>query len=204
MSYILRRLFSEFLDSLERRPPASLIVCKDYVDLGGNNWIPATTVSYIIESARRAQMTDPSDLEKLLELKNRDPNTASLNDVVASASVVWELDLETLRVNEAIDPAIFEQDLFPEDFPVNNFVLGATERSLTQAAMEGLDNLDDGIGKQESNVEKKTSLDFTPEVLVTNGERTSKTGGRVFLIISISVVCILGVTLLLYLKGRRS
>jgi len=115
----------DYLSRLESFRPGMLIVCNDYHEVSPGVWIPETTISYAISSLhdREVAALEEEDHEFIINARDSDPHTAHLDHVVVRGYHVFKLDMDSLRINEPIDPATFEASIIPSGVPVSNFLL---------------------------------------------------------------------------------
>ena len=188
--------------------PAMLIVNKKYVKTESGIWVPETTTSYAMSSLNPSRLLNPDDRDTLLAANLRDPHTKGLLDCVVTGFHVWDLDMNSLKLNEPIDPNVFEKSIIPEGVPVSNFRLGIHPRDLARIAQQNLETVAqqsiEGVAQQALDPNAISERMGGRQVSQPNTQPTSGTQhGGVWVPVLLAVSALLTVGILLARKARR-
>jgi len=117
----------DYLNYLATITPATLVVNEEYTELAPGLWIPQKSTAYglsylIPKEAMQQELQSPEDYERIRRLKDNFPATADLKNIIVRGYHVFELDMNSLRVNESVDASIFEESIIPDGVPVTDFV----------------------------------------------------------------------------------
>jgi hypothetical protein len=163
----------KLLDSIESSKPAMLMVNRNYIKTESGIWVPQTAVSYVLGSLNPSKLRDPNDSNALLAANSRDPHTKHLRTCVAKGFHVWTLDMKSLRLNEPIDPNVFEKSIIPAGTPVSNFRLGIHPRDIERVAQESLEKVMAAVEQQPVDANAEVRDSTGPQ---TNDRRPSNFG----------------------------
>jgi hypothetical protein len=128
--------------------PAMLIVNRKYTKTETGIWVPEITTSYALTSLNPGRLPDPNDRQMFLAANLRDPHTKGLQDCAVKGYHVWTLDMKSLRLNEPIDPNIFEKSIIPEGVPVSNYRLGIHPGDVDRMAQQHLETVTGKMAEQ--------------------------------------------------------
>ena len=119
----------------ETARPIHLTVNSDYIKTPNGIWVPKASKAYIIGTLNEDKVADMADYPDLIKVTERDPHASKFKSGVFEAFHTWQLDMESLKLNELIDPCVFEESVIPEGVPVSNFRLDIHPKDIERIAI---------------------------------------------------------------------
>lgn len=169
--YIMEQLLTQMA-------PHTLTSHHDFQQISSGVWIPARTLSFILSVPDENRLSPGLEMSELLQIASRYPDTQHLKQVVVGGYHEFLLDMKSVKVNEFIDPKVFETSVIPEGVPVTNLISGTSPATIEDFLEDSLVDLEydkslsDSITPEKQPVNKSSSKPLkqtTEKVTGTDG-----------------------------------
>ncbi len=209
---------------LTQTAPHTLISHHDFQQTSSGLWIPVRTLSFILSVPNENRLSSGLEMSEFLQIASRYPDTQHLKEVVVRGYHEFLLDMESIKINEFIDPKVFETSVIPEDVPVTNLITGTSPGTIDVFLEDSLVDLEQDKSlsgsitpeKQPVNISSsKLPEQTTEKVSDTNdsislalGENDlSKPSQTIHWLIKVAVIfLVIGLTVgaIIYIKARQN
>jgi hypothetical protein len=107
-----------------KRRPMTLVVGRNFVELQPSVWVASEIDSYALWYDDALHFPDPESITEFRKLNALSEHTKDFSEEILLGFDRSFLDIRSVKINEDIDPHVFEDSIFPKGIRVSNVILG--------------------------------------------------------------------------------